>query len=185
MKRIAIAGLLTLLAASPAWAEINLDGLTRIDSSTFDEVYVRPGGSPAGNFAAVQVDLAVGSEREESEIGSRDLERLRAKLEGELQSSANPDSPTSLTVTLTDLTPNRVLAERSSRHAGTHESFGVGGAAMEATYRDAASGNVLMVIIDERRGLPLTGNVHVQSRSVWGDADDIIEDWASELPTAP
>ncbi len=184
MKRIALIGLLTLAVPTMAWAAPDVEGLTRINSPTFDEVYVRDGWAPSGALAAATVAVDVGTPLEESAIGTRDLERLRSDLERNLAAVTGPNGSVALDVTLVELIPNRVLSDRGSRYFGPHESYGIGGAAMEAVFRDAATGETLMVILDERRGRPLTGNVHVQSRQVWGDANDIVNSWANELPQA-
>ncbi len=165
-----------------AFAAPNTDGLARMENGSFDQVYVRDGWTMPNDLSLASVNLNVGTPLQESIMGTRDLERLRSTFEDDLRDATVADGTVSLEVTLTELIPNRVLAGRSSRYQGYHESFGIGGAAMEAVFRDASTGEVLMVIVDRRRGRSLNQNFHMQSRRVWGDADDILEDWASELP---
>jgi len=161
-----------------------LDGLTRTQSSQFDVVYARDGIEAHGlNVAAVSIQLE--RDTDQYALGRRDLERLRSGFENDLRaSSADGEGSVTLEVTLTELIPNRSYSSFGTRIARHRRSFGSGRAAMEAIYRDTATGDILMVILDERAGPELFRDAHAIVPGNWHDAENILDDWADELPAA-
>jgi len=171
------------LNAAPL-SDADLAGLDQQSSTTFDEVYVHLTRLPL-SLRSVDVSIAIDDARLQRQLGTRDLERLRASFERDLGGKdVDQNGTVSLEISLTELVPNRVLSHSGGRTASLHSSTGIGAASMEAVFRNASTGEILMVIRDRRTGLGLYQNQHLQSQRIWGDADEILEDWAAELPNA-
>lgn len=161
-------------------------GLTPVDNTQFDEVYFHPDATTAG-ISLGSVSLGMTNMAERRQFGTRDLERLRRTFEEQLGAHIGDETSANnliLDVTLIELIPNIILNQNGVRTARYHRSTGIGRASMEAVFRDAATGEVVLVIVDERRGLPLTHNRHLETHRIWSDATDILEDWAAELALA-
>ncbi len=174
-------GLSVSAQAAPLTVSANdLSGLSRMDSSQFDEVYFNPDATTSG-ISLGNVSLGIENRSERQQFGTRDLEQLRSNFEDQLDAQIGFGNLI-MDVTLTELIPNIVLNQNGVRTSRYHRSTGAGRASMEAVFRDADTGEIVLVIVDERRGLPLSHNRHIQTRLIWGDATDILEAWAAELP---
>jgi hypothetical protein len=156
--------------------------LSRLESSQYDEVYYDPAATAAG-VSLGSVTLGMTNMAERRQFGTRDLERLRSTFEEQLGAQLGSGNLV-MDVTLTELIPNIVRTQSGIRTSRYHRSRGIGRASMEAVFRNAATGEVVLVIVDERIGLSLTHNPHAFSQSIWGDASEILDNWAQELPNA-
>jgi len=159
-------------------------GLNAQPGSVFDETYVHLTRLPL-SLRSVHVAIGIEDASTRRQLSERDLERLRSEFQSDLERGhASPGGTVSLEVTLVDLVPNFVLASNGGRTARHRPSSGIGSATMEAVFRNAETGEVLMVIRDKREGLGLTHNPHMITQQVWGDVTDILDDWAQDLPNA-
>lgn len=179
---------LTLLLSTPGYSAVlssdELAGLDLTSSTEFDEVYVHLTRLPL-SLRSVDVSIGIEDASLRRQLGTRDLERLRLGFQEQLSEAAvGPSGSVTLEITLTELVPNVVLANNGGRTARYHPSIGIGSASMEAVFRNANTGEVLMVIRDAREGLKLSHNPHMLTQQVWGDASDILSDWGAELPNA-
>jgi Protein of unknown function (DUF3313) len=169
--------------------ELPTAGLVAQTHQGLDRVYVRPGVDLAAYEKFVLTSVTVAVERRRSDdllLSSYDakhaVDYMKAQMASvfgpTLASQADPRA-LSIEVIFTDYAPNRSFQAEKARGGLVDEVVAVGGAAIQIVARDGRSGETILAIADDDRGLPLPDNIN--RFSLHGDANQFTRRWVKQL----
>ena len=195
----------TLLACAHDYVGVDVNGLERVRSYGFDELYVRAGVDPSRykQLWIEPVSVAMDRDPRIPRIDERERQRMADYFETQIHHALEDaytlvDGPAPDTVriraTITGLAYNRPPLDygrpgglepgprsRTSQGPKVHFSrvVGVGEAWIEVEFFDSETGELLAVVADRQRGARLQDNAN--RNFTWGDARQAFRRWARQL----